>query len=409
MLKFRRKLGEYQEIFYMIFVLSMTGMTSVGLNSEDEIYMKVFLVATCFLLLKMAVTNFTIREILVMAAITFVLGRNFLHNGEKTLILTVMGIFGAKNVDLRKVMRWAFWEKALLTVGTFAAVELGLIENVMIRLPKNGELLDIYCYGYYHPNMAFANIFVVLLVGMMGYGKKLTWFAYAVGTIIMLGAYELFVCRTGMMVWCMLLLLVLGFKFFEWIKWEKVYIILLGFTPVAMAGMMILFAKWARENEEFNLLMDKLLTHRIMLINNCWGDEYGLLQGYEVAKPFDSIYFHLIYNYGWVVFGLFVVLYCMAIWYTGWKGHHYGAIGLASMSVYGFMEMLPLSFLWNMPLLYIGFLLFGEVKMPEKTGRPLGDYIKQYRLMKAEGCAYVPEEPGGEPTDVQNEVSETVQ
>ena len=58
MLELRKKLANYQEIFYMLFLLPMTGMTSMGLNSEDRIYLYVFAVATLFLLLKMAVTAF---------------------------------------------------------------------------------------------------------------------------------------------------------------------------------------------------------------------------------------------------------------------------------------------------------------------------------------------------------------
>ena len=95
MLKLRKKLGKYQEIFYWVFILLMTGMTSAGLNSEDRIYKIVFAVATLFLLLKLAVTDLTLREILVMAALTALIGANFLRNGEKTLILTAMAIFGA--------------------------------------------------------------------------------------------------------------------------------------------------------------------------------------------------------------------------------------------------------------------------------------------------------------------------
>ena len=63
MLELRKKLANYQEIFYMLFLLPMTGMTSMGLNSEDRIYLYVFAVATLFLLLKMAVTDFTWRDI----------------------------------------------------------------------------------------------------------------------------------------------------------------------------------------------------------------------------------------------------------------------------------------------------------------------------------------------------------
>lgn len=69
MLELRKKLANYQEIFYMLFLLPMTGMTSMGLNSEDIIYLYVFAVATLFLLLKMAVTDFTWLEIVIMGGI----------------------------------------------------------------------------------------------------------------------------------------------------------------------------------------------------------------------------------------------------------------------------------------------------------------------------------------------------
>ena len=58
MLELRKKLSNYQEVFYLLFLLPMTGMSSMGLNSEDRIYLYVFAVATLFLLLKMAVTDF---------------------------------------------------------------------------------------------------------------------------------------------------------------------------------------------------------------------------------------------------------------------------------------------------------------------------------------------------------------
>ena len=139
MLKLRKKIGEYQEIFYLVFILIMTGMTSAGLNSEDFIYKVMFGVATLFLLLKMAVTDLTLKEVLVMAVFTVLLGANFLKSGEKTLILTAMGIFGAKNVSLEKTLKYALWLKTALTVATLAMAALGVLENVEMVLPKHGE------------------------------------------------------------------------------------------------------------------------------------------------------------------------------------------------------------------------------------------------------------------------------
>ncbi len=358
MLELRKKLSNYQEVFYLLFLLPMTGMSSMGINSDDRIYLYVFAVATLFLLLKMAVTDFTWREILIMGVFTALLGANFLRNGEKTLILTAMGIFGAKNVNLDNVMKYALWEKAVLTVGTLTLAATGVIENVAMSLPKNDVYVEIYCYGYYHPNMAFANIFMILLLAIIVYGDKLKWYAYAIGTAIILVAYKIFVCRTGIVVWFMLCLMVLGYQLMKCFCWEKKYMYLLSIIPIALSAVTMVLPLIMRVSPEFKKWIDKLLTARVNLINQVYDHIWNLALGHTPQKSFDSMYFHTIFNYGWIVFLLCLVVYVMGMRYCSKKGKYYGTIALAIMAVYGFMELLPLSVLWDLPLLYLTPVLF---------------------------------------------------
>lgn len=362
MLELRRKIGKYQEAFYMVFILAMTGMNSAGINSDDRIYLPIFAVATLFLLMKMAVTDFTWQEFLIMAVLTALLGANFLRNGEKTLILTAMGIFGAKNVSLEKVMKYALWVKAALTVVTIGLAAVGVIENVAIILPKNWEAQTIYCYGYYHPNAAFANIFMVLLLAILVYQDKLKWYAYVVGTAIILVAYKMFMCRTGLLVWFVLCLMVMGYKLMKWIKWERLYMKLFLLIPVGLAALTLLISTWARMNANFDAKIDYYLTGRIRHINQFWDNLNISLLGNVPREPFDSIYFHVLYNYGWGLFLLYFIAYVVVMWYCNKKGKYYKTMALSIMAVYGFMEYASLSVLLNMPLLYFAGLLFREKK-----------------------------------------------
>lgn len=362
-LRVRSKLAQYQEIYYMIFILAMTGMTSMGINSEDQIYMLVFAGATLFLLLKVAVTNFSLREIIIMGVFTVLLSMNLFRNGEKTLILTAMGIFGAKNVDLSKVMKYALWEKAVLTIGTLSLAAVGVIENVSINLPKSGEVFDIYCYGYYHPNMAFANIFVVLLLAIIVYGDKLKWYAYVGGTVIMLIAYKVFMCRTGLLVWFLLCAMVLGYRITRHFKWEKIYMMLFSTIPVVLAVLTLTIPLLARINAEFDQWINKVLTGRVWLVDKVYDEVWTLVLGHVPQKSFDSIYFHLLYNYGWILFAMCLIAYVVGMCYSNKKSKYYETIALGVMAVYGYMEMLPLSVLWNLPLLYLAWVLFRERKV----------------------------------------------
>ncbi len=360
MLKLRKKLGEYQEIYYMIFLLAMTGMTSAGINSEHGIYKIVFAAATVFLLLKMAVTDFALRELILMALLTILLGANLLRNGEKTLILTAMGIFGAKNVSLEKVLKYAFWLKAALTAGTLVLAAVGVIENTAMLLPKGSEVVEIYCFGYYHPNMAFANIFTVLLLAIIVYGDRLKWYVYGIFTAIILAAYKVFVCRTGLLIWGGLCLMVLGYRAVRHFKWEKIYMTLFLAIPVVLAALTLILPMWLRTGAESAAKINYLLTGRVWHMDLFWDNIRGLLLGCVPRESFDSMYFNLLYNYGWPLFILCLVAYCAGIWYCNRKKNYYGTIGLGIMAVYGFMELLPLSVLWNLPLLYLAWILFKE-------------------------------------------------
>ena len=365
MLELRKKLANYQEIFYMLFLLPMTGMTSMGLNSEDRIYLYVFAVATLFLLLKMAVTDFTWREIVIMGVFTLLLGANFLRNGEKTLILTAMGIFGAKNVNLDKVMKYALWEKTVLTVGTLTLAATGVIENEVITLLKNDDYFNIPCYGYYQPNMAFANIFVILLLSIIVYRDKMKWYAYIGETVIIIGAYKLFMCRTGVLVWGVLCLTVLFYRIIRRFHIERWVMKIFAAIPIVLAWLTLYIPYMAKKDPNFGKRVDVLITGRLRLIglvyDEVWNPTFTF--GHIPSQSFDTIYFHLLYNYGWILFVMSIVAYVMVLWYCSEHSEYYIMIALGSMAIYGYMEMLPLSVLWNLPLIYIAKNLFQGKKL----------------------------------------------
>ena len=72
------------------------------------------------------------------------------------------------------------------------------------------------------------------------------------------------------------------------------------------------------------------------------------------------MYFHTLYNYGWILFITCFIAYIAGMWYCNGKGKFYGTIALGIMAVYGYMELLPMSVLWNLPLLYLSWVLFRE-------------------------------------------------
>lgn len=358
MIRLRSKLAGYQEQLYMVFILSMVALISAGFNSEDKIYLIVFFVASFFLLLKMAVTDFTMLEFLWMVVITLLLGINFLRNGEKTLIMTVMGIFGAKNVSIENVFRYSLWLKLFLTVGAIFCAATGIIENEIFRIPKNGQYLSLYSFGYQHPNAAFANIFLIFIFAVLVWQDKIKWYMYVGFTLVLLGTYKILMCRTGLVVWAALLIIISGYKISCKLHWDKKYLTLLLAGPVILALLTFIIPLIGMQNGVFLKKIDYYLTGRIHHLILAWDNLGFSILGNAPREPFDSSYFHLVYNYGWLSAVICFLAYLRTMWYCVKNMKPYETIVLCTMSIYAFMEHWPLSIGWNLPLLFTAAVLF---------------------------------------------------
>lgn len=360
MLKLRMKIAQYQEQIYLVFILSMVGLISMGFNSTDKIYLVVFGIAALALLLKMAVTDYTLKEFLWITVFSALIGIDLLRNGEKTLLLTIMGIWGVKNVSLEKIFRYALWTKIVLTAGTLTLAATGIIENEFLLLPKNDTHVLLYCYGYLTPNIAFANLFLILVFAILVYRNRLKLPAYLCFTLLMLGAYELFMCRTGLVVWFVLLLSMIGYWLAQKLKWEKIYLSLFCFIPIISAILSFALPILASHNETIGHVLDYYLTGRLRLMIPYLDAMRLMILGNVSSHPFDNMYFHTIYNYGWIIFVIGLAAYIRTMWLCMKQEKHHEVIILGIMALYGFMENYPLSVVWNLSFLYLSLVLFNK-------------------------------------------------
>ena len=232
-------------------------------------------------------------------------------------------------------------------------------------LLKNDDYFNIPCYGYYLPNMAFANIFVILLLSIIVYRDKMKWYAYIGETVIIIGAYKLFMCRTGVLVWGVLCLTVLFYRIIRRFHIERWVMKIFAAIPIVLAWLTLYIPYMAKKDPNFGKRVDVLITGRLRLIglvyDEVWNPTFTF--GHIPSQSFDTIYFHLLYNYGWILFVMSIVAYVMVLWYCSEHREYYIMIALGSMAIYGYMEMLPLSVLWNLPLIYIAKNLFQGKKL----------------------------------------------
>lgn len=358
MLELRKKIGRYQEQFYLVFILAIGCLMSMGLESSDRPYQIVFAVVSVFWGLKMLSTDFTKKEIIWMIIIAFPIGLNFLGNHEKTLIMTAMAIFGAKNVSLEKVFKYGFWSKLVVTVGTITLAALGIINNSSKLLPKKGAYYEVYSYGFGHPNVTFGNIFLVLTLAILAYGDRLRWYTYLVFTLIVLGAYQVLMCRTGIVVWACLLIMLLGYKLARKWKLDRIFLSLFCTLPVLLAVITCIFIALSMYNSEFSTWINGLLTGRVASMIQALENMEHIFLGQIPRHLYDNLNFYLLYNYGIVILIFSLVSYTYAMWHCYKQRKDYEVIILGVIAIYSFMEYFPLSTAWNLSLLCLSRILF---------------------------------------------------
>ena len=148
--------------------------------------------------------------------------------------------------------------------------------------------------------MGFANIFVIVLLAVVVYGDKLKWYAYMIGMAVIIAAYKLFICRTGLVVFGMLCIMVIGYYVMQSIEKQRVYTKVFSFIPFIMAIFTIILPIVTRKSQEISAKINEILNGRLWQVGALYlYDEIkGLWLGHMPSQNFDNMYFQLLYNYG---------------------------------------------------------------------------------------------------------------
>jgi hypothetical protein len=293
-----------------------------------------------------------------MAVIAVLLGLNYMNNGENLLIRHGLAIFGAKNVNLNKVFKYGFYTKAIITLGVFTGIFLGLIENVSFNLPKNGKIFEIYTYGYGHPNSTFFICFSIVTIAIMAYKEKVKWYVYVIVSLLIAVTYKYIMCRTGIVAWAALCLMLILYRLTENKKTGNLYRMILVAIPIFLCIFTFVLDIACRHNEALNDIANLYLTGRVRIMNGYIDNLGSNMLGVVPGREFDNMYFYILYNYGWIIFAIVMFAYTFAMWYCYREKLNYELIVMAAMSVYGFMEYQPLSVPKNFSIICLSYALF---------------------------------------------------
>lgn len=368
-------LYRYSEEIYMVFALSLFGIMSIGKNSSYMIFKIVLPISLTAFLLKFLVTKYTKKEWIWIILIGGLLGADFCINQEQDLLYCFLLIIAAKNVDLDRVFRFAFWERLLLTIVNVGLVVLRILPNKgHVGMPKfiDGiwEYPTIYSYGYDHPNHTYFNLFTIMILGAIVYREILKWYHFIGATIVMYVAYHIIICRTGWYMWLAGLLLFAGYYLTRRIHLSRYYMYGVMMIPAFSAGFALagtyLYRTFLEGRSTLGERLNAIFTGRFALVQPYLPQIERAILGCTPTMSEDLAYIWIIYNYGWIIFLLVLVAYICCIKKLVQYGEEELGIILAIMAGYALAERLPLNGGWNLTVILLSVVLFEKNSLGEK-------------------------------------------
>lgn len=299
-MKTQNKIVEIGRLIFLSVLLIEIGIVLVDKSAYiNPIEGRLFQLTFLLCMVKIAMTKYSFKEWLVMAAF-FVLGAiSYFATGRNEIVRVVAFIAASKNVSLRTVLKVTFYT-TLVGVAVLVILSLtGSLGQTFLEVDYGrGGIEKRYCFGLGHPNALHCMFWALMTLGIYLYWKKLKWYHCVLLELANVGLYLLTVSRTGVAVASVTVLIAMVFCIFPKLQ-EKKWVYTAG---IVCCGACILFsvlaAIWGYQIPVLEW-MDKYLTQRIL-----WSNFRGNAAFWSMfSVPENSVYFdmgfiRLFYWYG---------------------------------------------------------------------------------------------------------------
>ena len=288
-----------QGIFYLVLLIEI-GIVLVDKSAYiNPIEGRLFQLTFLLCMVKIAMTKYSFKEWLVMAAF-FVLGAiSYFATGRNEIVRVVAFVAASKNVNLRTVLKITFYT-TLAGVAVLVILSLtGSLGQTFLEVDYGrGGIEKRYCFGLGHPNALHCMFWALMTLGLYLYWKKLKWYHCVVLEFANVGLYLLTVSRTGMAVASVTVLIAMAFCIFPKLQ-EKKWVYVAGIVCCCICVIFSVFAAVYGCDVFVFAQLDKYLTGRIQWAYQDGGASmWSLFSVPEHMSYFDMGFIRLFYWYG---------------------------------------------------------------------------------------------------------------
>lgn len=363
-----------QELLYFIFIAIMFTVKGFGLYDGQLVYKILFIIAFMFWGLKLFLTDYTLKEWIMLIILGIVLLLMYRCNGAKGPLIVYAVLVGMKNVSLQKCMKIGAWSLGLSTL-------LLILYNLLILPDSNGCLvterfgiqIGRWSLGYSHPNVTAVTYLALVTLVLFFLQENYNRYYFI---LLLLGDLIIsFYCVsfTGFIV-CMIYLCVayflpklnIGRKFFRIVVslYSLFCICIFMVVPFILPENIMVFLK----NHVLTFYNRLILSKELFNSNNItlWGvHEADITTG---VITLDNSYLYSIVFNGVIFSGIVFALYLYAIWTLVKQEKYVELLIVLALMAEGILE----PFLFNNSFKNTSLFIIGAViweKIDQKTSR----------------------------------------
>lgn len=358
------KLNLY-DVLYNFSVTLFTLSVMWQLDTTMFFYKCLAAIAVLFIIIKILLEKHTVKEYIFMALIMVLIAICFIKSGVLTIILTPLFIFGAKNINLKKVFIFNLWIRIISFIVIIAFSLTGIRENHIFYIYRmTGENVLRLSLGFEHANQLHMHFFIIIILIIYVLYDK---FKISYAIIIMLANYILYkysVSRTGFL--SVLVILILTFIFKELTR-RKISIskITAWIIPLATTFSLI-SSMYFSYNSRVMISLNNLLQGRISNSNYYWKLNGVSLLGQKLISDttdliLDNSYVILWLNFGLIILIIFNILYVITSYQLIKDNNYAGLLMIISFALYGVTEGFLSNIFLNISLIYFSILFYNKI------------------------------------------------
>lgn len=368
------------EILYYIFFSALLFAKGIGLYDGQGMFKILLVIAVAAWAGKMFLTEYTVKEFIIVFLLVLLGGLTYLVSGEKGALLYIFMITGLKNIPIKRVFTVGavVWTTSFLVLTWLNAAHI--LEGPFKVHEKLGmDMIIRWGLGYSHPNVLHISylVFVMFLVYLMGERFHMKHaIGFMIGNIIV---FVYSVSSTGVITVTFYLVLALYWRYRKKLNCIENALIQIAFPVCVLFSML---GPLLLKGKAFDVV-NNIMNTRLALAKNFLSLHSFTLFGIRLSEittsqlTMDNSYVFAFVIYGVVLFFVIVLAYLVLVrkYCKEQKGSEL-CILLASF-VAGIME----PFMFNTSFKNISLLFMKEILFKEESERVYhlpGYFSKEY-------------------------------